>query len=323
MQNIKTKISNFLSIFFWSIGFHKIEKEHKKKFLTSNIEEKEKKFQGIIVMINGLQLHGGFADRIRGICTIYWFCKIHNIPFAISHTAPFKLEDYLLPNKINWIIEEESISHSKKNAKPVFLMEWMFPHKYHKLYLQLNCFFSRKQLQIYTNSHFYYDHFSESFHDLFKPAPKLSKAIEYHKKQIGDKYIAIVFRFQQLLGDFKEGNFKVLSKREQDFLIEKCIKKVSEFKYCNKKILITSDSRKFLNTIEKRLNYVYTIPGNIVHIDYTENANYDTYLKSFLDFYMISEADEVYLALTDDMYKSGFPKTASKVNNRHFEILSF
>lgn len=323
MQNLKTKINNFLSLFFWNIGFHKLEKSHINKFFNSNEKKNSNIFKGIVVMVDGLQLHGGFADRIRGICTIYWFCKTNNIPFGINYTSPFKLENYLLPNKVDWIVNDQMISKQKKYAKPIFLMEWMFPHKYHRLYLKLAYAFSNKQLQVYTNSHFYYNHFSESFHELFKPAPQLHNAIEYNKKQIGSKYIAMVFRFQQLLGDFKEGHFKTLPSKEQTNLIEKCIAKVAEYKNCNTKILVTSDSRRFLDTIANRLDYVYTIPGNIVHIDYTNNANYDTYLKSFIDFYLISEAEKIYLVVTNEMYQSGFPKTASKVNNRPYEIIKF
>lgn len=323
MQNYKTKIKDFLSLFIWDIGFHKFEKDHISKMFIDSKEQNHYIRNGAIVMIDGLQIHGGFADRIRGICTIYWFCKIHKIPFGIYYTSPFKLENYLLPNKVNWKVCENEISRNVNYAKPVFLMEWMFPHKYHNLYLYLSCKLTKKQLQIYTNSHFYYNHFSDAFHELFKPAPRLNDAIEYNKRQIGGKYIAMVFRFQQLLGDFKEANFKILSSEEQKTLIEKCIKKVSEFYDSQYKILITSDSRKFLDEIDKRLDFVYTIPGNVVHIDYTDNANYDTYLKSFVDFYMLSDAEKIYLVVTDDMYQSGFPKTASKVNNRPFEIIKF
>ncbi len=320
---MKKKLINILSIFFWNIGFHKYEKEHIKKYYNIPVCNLNKVRKGIVVMIDGRQIHGGFADRLRGICTIYQYCKINNINFSIYYSTPFKLEDYLIPNQVQWICKQDELALDSRYARPVFLYEWMFPHKYHKLYLKLRTIFShKKQLQIYTNSHFYYDSFSAQFQALFKPAPRLLNAININMESINDKYIAMVFRFQQLLGDFKEGTFKTLKTQEQEQLINKCINKTKELWDGKQKILVTSDSKKFLDKIS-HLEFVYTIPGNVVHIDYTKDANYEAYLKSFIDFYMIANAEKIYLLKTGNMYQSGFPKTASKVYNKPFKVIEF
>lgn len=321
-MNIKKSIKNFLSIFFWNIGFHKNEKNHIKKYYNIPVQNPNHIRKGVIVMIDGREIHGGFADRLRGICTIYQFCKTHNINFSIYYTEPFNLENYLQPSTVQWICRPNEIALDSNYAYPVFLYEWMFPHNFHKLYLKLRCILTKKQLQVYTNSHFYYDSFSEQFHALFKPTPALQKAIDDNSQAIGTKYIAMVFRFQQLLGDFKEGHFKTLPTNEQDLLIKKCLKKIKSLWDGNQTILVTSDSKRFLDQV-KIFKFVYTIPGNVVHIDYTKGANYETYMKSFIDFYMIAKAEKIYLLKTGDMYQSGFPKTASKVYNRPFEIINF
>lgn len=318
-----SKIKQLLSLFVWNIGFHKYEKELVNKYYDSSSENNSLCKQGIIVMIDGRQIHGGFADRIRGIATIYQFCKNFNVPFSVYYDYPFKLEDFLEPVSFNWVCKKTELSYSKKQAKPVLLEEWMFPHKYHKLYLLLNVLFSKKiQLHVYTNSHFYYDKFSEQFNELFKPTLRLQQSIEWNLKNIGSDYVAMVFRFQQLLGDFKEGDFKVLSETDQSKLIVKCIKEIEKKWNGKDKVLVTSDSSRFLSEVSK-LSFVYTIPGQVVHIDYTKDATFETYMKSFVDFYMLSKAKEVYLLLTDDMFQSGFPKTASKVHNRPFKIIKF
>lgn len=161
---------------------------------------------------------------------------------------------------------------------------------------------------------------------MFQPTAPLLAAIEYNQKQIGNKFIAMVFRFQQLLGDFKEEGYKILSDNEQGALIKKCIGEVKELhdeRHPNKIILVTSDSGRFLQEITKQLDYVRTIPGNVVHMDHTANAAFDTYMKSFEDMLLLSKADKIYLLQTGDMYHSGFAKRAAMINNKEYEEIIF
>ena len=77
-------------------GFHQIEKDLKKQHYTST-EKKDIHSTSIIVMVDGKYVHGGLSDRIRGITSIYHYCKDHQIPFYLNYTYPFKMEDYLEP----------------------------------------------------------------------------------------------------------------------------------------------------------------------------------------------------------------------------------
>ena len=98
----------------------------------------------------------------------------------------------------------------------------------------------------------------------------------------------MVFRFQQLLGDFKEDGYQILSVQKE--LIEKCINKVEELYvlyHSGQKILVTSDSITFLKTIRKQKNYVSIIPGKVVHMNYTSEAEYKVYMESFIDLLML------------------------------------
>ena len=85
-----------------------------------------------------------------------------------------------------------------------------------------------KQVHLYSNTYFGDHKFRELFHELFKPTDDLQKSINENISAIGGDYIAMVFRFQQLLGDFKEGDFKVLSETDQSKLIVKCIKEIEK-----------------------------------------------------------------------------------------------
>ena len=129
-----------------------------------------------------------------------------------------------------------------------------------------------------------------------------------------------------MLGDFKEGNYKILSPVERNKLLDKCIKSVLDIKkkYSQKHILVTSDSVTFLNRIKKEEN-VFIIPGRVVHISFSTNENYNSYLKSFLDFYMLSKAEKVFSVIAPEMTIDGhlflttFPEYAAKAGNIDFE----
>ncbi|PZP48656.1 MAG: hypothetical protein DI598_09675, partial [Pseudopedobacter saltans] len=87
------------------------------------------------------------------------------------------------------------------------------------------------------------------------------------------------------------------------------------------KILVTADSILFLEQLKNRRN-IFVFPKKIVHMDWISNAGYESYLKSFLDFYLIAGASMVFSISTEEMYKSDFPKYAAMVNNVPFERIS-
>ena len=88
--------------------------------------------------------------------------------------------------------------------------------------------------------------------------------------------------------------------KEQEQLIKKVKGKIEELHnelHTNMKILVTSDSRKFLNEIDKE-EWSYTIPGKLVHMSYTPIHNFETHLKSFVDLLVLSEAEEFFEKIT-------------------------
>lgn len=84
------------------------------------------------------------------------------------------------------------------------------------------------------------------------------------------------------------------------------------------KALVMSDSNIFVDSVKKDLN-VYVIPGRILHVDNQNPDNDFEIMKPFIDFYLISEAQKVFSIKNKDMYPSGFPQYAAKVNNIPFE----
>lgn len=327
IRHIKREIEDYLLLYKKKGGFHSDELKLKEKFYSEKAPLLGIHSTSIILMIDGRYIHGGLSDRLRGIATIYGYCKEKGLPFFVNHVFPFALHDYLSPNSYNWEIAPSNISYNVQEAIPICLNAFALLNKYHRRYLDIVLKrYIGKQIHLYTTTRFLDKDYSVNFQELFIPTPPLQKAIAANLKHIGDKYVAMVFRFQQLLGDFKEDGYKILSASEQEALIGKCINKVDELHrvhHPNDIVLVTSDSGKFLQKIVQKLEYVRIIPGKVVHMDHTANAAFETYMKSFEDMFLLTKADKIYLLQTGDMYHSGFAIRAAMINNKPYEEVVF
>ncbi len=291
--------------------------------------------QSVIVMFDGLASHGGLTDRFRGILTIYAYCKDHGLPFRLYHAFPFELRHFFAPNKYDWSIESKQISRNFWQAKVLFLRA-----RYKTFHLskeeEENVHISilnheiakchKPQIHVYTNCYFAETRFAELFEELFVPTKLLQDRIEKCQQSIGGEYEAVVFRFQQLLGDFQEGDMDVLEGEAREQLIKSCIAKIESLYeggyFQTKKLLVTSDSHTFLERANE-LDYVNIIPGNMVHMDFTRDADDDTYMKSFVDLLMLAKAKSITLLKTGQMYDSGFPHFASLLGNVRFSRIEW
>lgn len=157
----------------------------------------------LIYMADGRTSHGGFSDRLRGIFSLYDYCQKHNIQFKIHFVHPFDLQEFLLPNKYDWSIQESLISYNSRET--VF----KFINSYSRLTEELeNKFLNTRrddvQLHVYSNWTNHEEKFSCYFHELFKLSPMLDSKINLYLKDIGCRYISVSFRLISLLGDFKD-----------------------------------------------------------------------------------------------------------------------
>jgi hypothetical protein len=289
----------------------------------------------VIYMADGKITRGGLGDRLRGILSLYAFCQTNNIGFKVYFLHPFHLCDYLEPNHFNWYIDARQISYNSIDAKPLLIYCTYVKYnisaeseiKYQYKLLQQEIKNSNyKQYHVYTNANFVRgSDYSRYFYQLFKPAIKLQQSIDMNLANIGNDFVAMAFRFQQLLRDFKDATYHTLTKEEGDKLIKKNIEKVKEI-YCKyhktTPLLVTSDSKRFLDEINK-LDFVYVIPGRIVHVEYAFDNDYKLHLKTFLDLMVLSKAKKIYLLCTEGMYCGGFAKSAALINNTNYEEIIF
>lgn len=274
----------------------------------------------IICMFDGRMGHGGLADRLHGMVSMFYYAQKHGMGFRIHYVYPFSLSNFLLPNEYQWRIEKEDISYDRSVSKPVWvafsnnLFEPTFCRRYLKRQLK-----GYRQYHVYPSLKIAGKEFSHLYNELFKPSPLLQKELEQTLCNIGGKYITMSFRFVELLGDFKDCLHVTYAETERKALIKKCITAigtVSKQAVSHRAIVVTSDSVTFLKCV-KGLPGIYVIPGSVGHIDYQNDL--EVHLKTFLDFYVIANAEEVYMMRTKEMYQSGFAKCAAMIYGKPFK----
>ena len=284
----------------------------------------------VIAMFDGRQIHCGLTDRLIGICTAYEFSKRLNLRFYILFKTPFDITNYLLPNKVNWTLNENDVVYNRNAAVPVFLNNWQSLTAFHWFYLKrIAAKNPSKQLHLYINSPFHLKQYRSNFNILFKKSPLLNISIANSIVQLGSpSFVAMAFRFAGILGDLKEDytSFKRLDEQEQDILIKRCEKKVLQIRRdldIRERLLITADSEKFINYI-KKYDFTYVTPGGVAHIDNSHKKREDTYLKVFVDLFMLSQSRIIYQLNTGGMYKeSGFARQASQLSGVRYVQVNF
>ena len=324
MKDIRSYFRSLYYIYNRKKGFHQSEKQIINTYYTREYPTKKQKETCIELKVDGRVKQGGYTQPVT---SIYHYCKENGIKYYLNYIYPFELSQFLEPNKYNWKIEMNQITYNRNQAVPVIINDWQFDVRLHKFYLDKIVLKNKnRQIHIYSNTPYFKDSFRQDFNELFRPSQVLQNSINVIINIIGQPFIAMVFRFQQLLGDFKETGYKTLSLNEQKVLIKKCINKVKELHTNNHKdklVLVTSDSITFLQTISKEFNFVRIIPGKVVHMDHTSDASNEVYMKSFVDLFVLSKAEKIYLLQTGDMYHSGFAKQASMIENVPYEEVLF
>lgn len=273
----------------------------------------------------------GLADRLRHCLSMYNYCMEFNYKFKIVHKIPFRLEKILIP-VYDWNILTEDISNSRyytkrieiwSNYKSSGIMVQQEEYNQREI-LKKNINKETYQYKVVGNVHYEESKWKKAFDDLFKPNNLIINGLK--KLNLPQSYDAVTLRFQQLLGDFKEGCFETLSDNEQQKLITLSINKIEdlyESKYFkNSTILVTSDSSRFLSAI-KDIPFIKTIPGNMVHPGFSHDASLETYAKSFIDLFALRGASSITLLKSDKMYSSGFPEFAAKIGNNRFKIIEY
>jgi hypothetical protein len=243
--------------------------------------------------------------------------KSNGLIYKLFFVHPFDLKKYLLPNKYDWTIDESAIKFNTKHSA-VYIYE---NRECAESFVRQNK--TKYQLHIQCNSGESYKNFSFLFNELFRPSDYLRANLDLNKKLLENNYISISFRFQNLLGDFTESGSKPLDIMAKEKLIHKCLDAINEIKISHSEIptvLITSDSNTFRNIATNTYSFLYIIPQEVGHIEFSNNGG-DNTLAAFLDFFLISGAQKAYQVRTKEMYNSDFPKFAAKLGEVPYKMI--
>ena len=332
-MSLKSKLLynfNLIHLHYWQKNRKKLLPFYQKEGKSSSLPNT------IVYMCDGRMGVGGLCDRLHGIISLYIFCKERGLNFKVNFCEPFELQEYLEPNEYDWCIKSNKLTYNLIAAKPIIVLcsyrsnggtledELASQLRYLDKVVKKNV---GREVHVYTNMHYAHtaNVFSKYFQELFKPSKSLIEAVKIQKERVGKLYISVTLRFQNLLGDFQEGKFPTLDCESQNILIKKVKDKIIELhntRHPDINILVTSDSRRFLNVVED-IDYIFTIPGKIVHMTYTPVHDFATHLKSFVDLMMLADAQKLYLLVTGQMYRSGFAESASFINCRPYEVIEW
>ncbi|MDE7159219.1 MAG: hypothetical protein K2O24_00015 [Muribaculaceae bacterium] len=278
---------------------------------------------GVVCMLDGEMNHGGLTDRLRGILTAYRETRRLGLPFYIFWTSPFPLTDYLLPATFDWRISPREISRSRANARAVVIDDMNETQSLLRLRAALRSHLngSRPQLHLYTNADSARGDYAELYRELFVPSPALLREVERHTRILGPGYRAVATRFLTLLGDFTDWYETVLDEKESAALLDKVtaeFHKIAARFPKDSRILVTSDSRRFLEHIRHADPRIYIVEGDIGHIDLNRDRGDDTWMKTLVDQQLLMGAAEVVRMRTGRMYAGGFPRFAAEVGGTRF-----
>lgn len=312
----------------WIIDLYKTAKLYRYYNLFPIRDASNRESQMLVSMVDGRMQHGGLSDRLSGIISAFQYCQKNGLEFRLYFVYPFRLELFLEPNEYDWRIASDELSFSVFNSRPLYISMMNNNTEDQRSYTDVRLKGKKPQSHLYTNMRYYEPaEFGYYFNKLFKKSHLLENEIGKHLAALGNDYVSVTFRFQQLLGDFKETGYPVL--RDENVkaeLVQQCLHCIEKlWEKTNKRILVTSDSATFLVIAEKEFDYVYTIPGCVVHMDYvevSEDVNMQTHLKSFVDFFMLANAQCIYLCTVEPLYHSFFPEMASWVYGKPFQLIS-
>lgn len=296
-----------------------------KYYRPFSLKHKAVPLQRNVLMVDDKVQHGGMFDCLKGIITVYAISKAQHKDFKVYFVSPFHLEDYLCPNEYDWRLSGDSVEYRFPLARPVFAYgEFAYPLRLWKNRNGETHFYYGYNSLAKVNEHFGTDFdWSQLYKELFRPQPHLQTLINHYKEEIGKDYIVTHFRFLNLLGDKMEyaAMNPTLPTEEQEQLMEKCKNAIVDLmrKHPGRRVMLATDSNRFVDYAQQCISGIYTIPGNIKHVGTARTASNAEVTKMFLDYYLIGGAEKVYSLWTTGMWKSAFPQYAALIGGRPFE----
>lgn len=288
-----------------------------------SFRKKKKERRVICLFKTGSEDSTGLADRIKAFVSTYIVAKKNDYRFYVYHEQGFDLQKFLEPNEVDWRIKLEDISLGLNQFKIL----WYLGHvpkldtsiyEYHTHRTQDICYAQGASLgPDFT--------FSKVFHKLFRPSAflqnEIRKAMEESAITKG-RYIAVHVRFLDFFEtvETKRDTYytRHASDEEKEMMIESMLLTIRNIheKHEGSDILLFSDSRTFLSV--EFPSYVKQLRGKVGHISvYSDDM--DVITKTFVDFFVISEASKVYNINGPGTYDSNYCRVAASIGDVPFD----
>ncbi|PKH67689.1 hypothetical protein CXF59_07220 [Flavobacterium sp. ALD4] len=282
----------------------------------------------IIFFCDGLFSHGGLLDRIKGIISFYEAAKILEYDFFIYFNHPFELNEFLLPNEVSWNIDKREMNFSVFDSKVIYGMndfnfnplDEIKKSKVQNYLVYANIDYLPTLYKNNTqkeNERLWRTNFTELF----------VKSIVLENELItlpSLKRLVFHLRFTSLMGDFKDTTQNILNLEERILLIGEIMLQINEkVGDCPSELVyVVSDSSFFLDYIKEYTKF-NVLPGKPIHVDFSNNdvISNQSHLKTFLDFFFISECDCIVMIRLDLMYYSSFSRYAAILGDKPFSII--
>lgn len=333
-MSAKEKIIRFLDreidyLFFRRfVSWREVYRHHRCRYSKSAPRARNERPM-VVFMADGFRRVSGLADRLRGIVSLYGFCLDHDMDFRINFTHPFDLRKYLEPVDHDWRISADEMCWNSRDARAFHLVTVNNDNRAREVRYQRRrlkqCLGRRnlRQAHVYTAFDCENERFYSLFNRLLRPTPPLYAAVDEVKRRLGPDYISVSARFMELLGDFVEPKQAriPLGEAEATELMDRCIEAIRRVRKPGCRVLLTSDSNRFLRYAASKLDFAESIAGDVCHIS-VETANRDgADFKTFADFFAIAGAAESYLLLGPGMYPSNFSRCAARSAARPLTII--
>lgn len=269
----------------------------------------------LIYMADGKTLHGGITDRLKGMICAERFAERYSAELKIHHIFPFRLSEYLIPCRINWLSENQNPVYSITRSRPVYFIDASAK--------RLNAFnpgkSSAQQIHLYCNTEPFLlkgmteDLFREIFDNLFSFNPGFLKRTGLLDPEQKNFRKGLQFRFRNALGDFADINSSEIPGKDK--ILSDSLKKIELiYEQTGEKIMVFSDSRTFIREALSRYDFVIADDTEITHPDQDKEGkgNYDSY---FADLIKMALCDEIEQIVLPGMYDSYFPKFVKLVRS--------
>lgn len=265
-----------------------------------------------------LQKHPGLMDRMKAIVGMYYIAKVSGMDFYLIHDVSFKMSRYLRPNKVKWECEKSEVSNSIFDTKilvydpyaPIPLLKSTGDQLHCYEYIGRNIL-EQNQIENWEGE------WKKCYDELFVPSDYLMALIQKNKP--AERYVGIHLRFVNALGNFEDATVNSsLPEAEKESLIQQCIQAIQAIQSkVDYPVVVFSDSSLFLQRVNE-IGIQTLGDKDIGHVSFSTDMN--SIDKTFVDAYVLAEAESVYAIQGHSLYASAFSKYAAIIGGKPYYV---